>query len=98
MKKKSFLEGFAAVPHAVWALLFIAAPLVFVVYFAFTDAYGNFTFDNITKLSSYTHIFVLSVCFALISTVICLLIAYPLAFALSRMSQKAQRILIVLLM
>ncbi|MBQ7603968.1 MAG: ABC transporter permease [Clostridia bacterium] len=98
MKKKSFLEGFAAVPHAVWALIFIVAPLVFVVYFAFTDTYGSFTFDNITMLSSYAHIFVLSVCFALISTVICLLIAYPLAFALSRMSQKTQRILIVLLM
>ncbi len=98
MKKKSFLEGFAAVPHSVWALLFIAAPLVFVVYFAFTDAYGTFTFNNITMLSGYAHIFLLSVCFALISTVICLLVAYPLAFALARMSQKAQRILIVLLM
>ena len=98
MKKKSFLEGFAAVPHIVWALLFIVAPLLFVVYFAFTDTYGTFTFDNITMLSSYAHIFLLSVCFALISTVICLVIAYPLAYALSRMSQKTQRILIVLLM
>ncbi len=98
MKKRSFLENFAAVPHGVWALLFIVAPLLFVVYFAFTDTYGNFTFDNITLLSGYTHIFVLSICFALIATTICLLIGYPLAFFISRQSAKAQKILIVFLM
>ncbi len=98
MKKRSFLENFAAVPHGVWALLFIVAPLLFVVYFAFTDTYGNFTLDNITLLSGYTHIFVLSICFALIATTICLLIGYPLAFFISRQSAKAQKILIVFLM
>ena len=68
MKKRSFLEGFAAVPHIVWVLLFVVAPLIFVVYFAFTDTYGNFTFNNITMLSSYSHIFLLSVCFPLLAT------------------------------
>ena len=43
MKKRSFLEGFAAVPHIVWVLLFIVAPLIFVVYFAFTDNGGSLT-------------------------------------------------------
>ena len=98
MKKRSFLESFAAVPHSVWALLFIVAPLLFVAYFAFTDAYGNFTFDNITMLSSYAHIFVLSICFALIATAICLLIGYPLAFFISQLKPSTQKILIVLIM
>lgn len=98
MKKRSFLENFAAVPHSVWAILFILAPLVFVVYFAFTDTYGNFTLDNISLLSSYTHIFVLSICFALIATTICLLIGYPLAFFISRQSARTQKILVVFLM
>ena len=98
MKKRSFLENFAAIPHSVWAILFILAPLVFVVYFAFTDTYGNFTFDNISLLSSYTHIFVLSICFALIATTICLLIGYPLAFFISRQSARTQKILVVFLM
>ena len=98
MKKRSFLEGFAAVPHMVWALLFIVAPLIFVLYFALTDTYGNFTFDNITGLGSYAHIFVLSVCFALIATVICLLIGYPLAFFISRLSPSKQKLMVVLLM
>lgn len=98
MKKRSFLEGFAAVPHTVWAILFILAPLLFVAYFAFTDAYGNFTFDNISMLSGYTHIFVLSICFALIATAICLLIGYPLAFFISQLKPSTQKILIVLIM
>ena len=98
MRKRSFLEGFAAVPHIVWALLFIAGPLLFVLYFAFTDTYGSFTFDNIKLLGSYTHIFVLSVCFALIATVICLIIGYPLAFVISRLAPSRQKLMVVLLM
>ena len=97
-QKRSFLEGFAAIPHSVWCLFFIIAPLIFVVYFAFTDSYGNFTFDNITLLSSYTHIFVLSVCFALIATVICLLIGYPLAFFISQCKPSTQKMIVVLIM
>lgn len=98
MKKRSFLEGFAAVPHIVWVLLFIVAPLIFVVYFAFTDNSGSFTFDNITMLSDYAHIFLLSVCFALIATAICLIIGYPLAFVISQLSPAKQKIMVVLLM
>ena len=98
MNKRSFLERFALVPHAVWAVLFIVAPLIFVVYFAFTDRNGNFTFSNITELSNYANIFGLSVAFALIATVICLLIGYPLAFFISRLKPSKQKILILLLM
>ena len=98
MNKRSFLERFALVPHAVWAVLFIVAPLIFVVYFAFTDRNGNFTFSNITELSNYANIFGLSVAFALIATVICLLIGYPLAFFISRLKPSKQKILIMLLM
>ena len=98
MKKRSFIESFAAVPHSVWALLFILAPLLFVAYFAFTDTYGNFTLNNITLLSSYTHIFVLSICFALIATVICLIIGYPLAYFISQLKPSTQKMLIVLIM
>lgn len=98
MNKRSFLERFALVPHSVWAVLFIVAPLIFVVYFAFTDRNGNFTFSNITELSNYANIFGLSVAFALIATVICLLIGYPLAFFISRLKPSKQKILIMLLM
>ena len=98
MRKKTFFEGFAAVPHVVWIILCVVLPLVFVVYFAFTDSSGAFSFENIGNLTRYGHIFLLSICFALISTVLCLLIGYPLAYFMSRLKPKTQKILVVVLM
>ena len=98
MKKRSVLEKIAAAPHILWSVMFIVGPLLFVIYFAFTDYYGNFTFDNITGLSQYFNTFVLSIGFALIATVICLLIGYPLAYFMSKASPKRRSVLLVLLM
>ncbi len=98
MKKQSWLDRFAAVPHAVWCALFIAAPLLFMVYYTFTDAEGSFTFSNLAALSSYGRVFFLSVCFAFLATVICLLIGYPLAYFLSRLKPRTQGIAVVLLL
>ncbi len=78
--------------------MFIVAPMIFVLYFAFTDADGNFSFSNISTLSQYGNVFVLSIAFALIATVVCLLIGYPLAYFMSRQSARAQKILMVLVM
>ena len=96
--KLSLMERFAAVPHAVWTVLFIVGPLLFVVYFAFTDTKGGFTLSNVELLSSYSHIFFLSICFSLVATAFCLLIGYPLAFVMSRSKPSTQKLLMVLLM
>ncbi len=96
--KLSLLERIAALPHIVWALIFIVGPLLFVLYFAFTDASGAFSLSNIELLSSYSHIFLVSICFALVATAICLLIGYPLAFVMSRAKPSTQKLLMVLLM
>ena len=91
-------QKIAAVPHVVWTVMFIVAPMLFVLYFAFTDASGHFSFSNITQLSQYTNVFILSIAFALIATAVCLLIGYPLAHFMSRRSAKTQKILMVLIM
>ncbi|MBQ3483445.1 MAG: ABC transporter permease [Clostridia bacterium] len=96
--KLSLMERFAAVPHAVWTVLFIVGPLLFVAYFAFTDTKGAFSLSNIELLSSYSHIFFLSICFSLVATAFCLLIGYPLAFVMSRCKPSTQKLLMVLLM
>lgn len=100
MNKKSLMQKAAAAPHLVWSALFIIAPLIFVVYYAFTDKNGEFTFGNITELAqaSYLEIFLRSLCFAFLATVICLLIAYPIAYFMSKSSPKTQKILIMLVM
>ena len=91
-------QRLAAAPHIVWAVLFILAPMLFVLYFAFTDGNGNFTTDNITAMGQYSHTFILSIAFALIATVVCLLIGYPLAYFMSRTSPRTRKVLMVLIM
>ncbi len=98
MKKHSVFERAAGAPYLVWSALFIVAPLLFVLYFAFTDVNGSFTFENILSLSTYSHTFVMSLGFSLIATTVCFLIGYPLAYCMARMSEKARNILMVLLM
>ncbi len=96
--QKNVFQMFAAVPHSVWVVLFIVAPMLFVLYFAFTDSDGVFSFSNISQLSQYTNVFILSIAFALIATAVCLVIGYPLAYFMSRQSPRGQKILMVLLM
>lgn len=96
--KKNLLRSAAAAPHIVWTIMFIAAPLLFVIYYAFTDSNGSFTLDNIMSLGNYSETFLLSVCFAMIATVICLLVAYPLAYAISQTGERTQRVLVMLAM
>jgi len=98
MRKTSLFQRIAAAPHILWAIMFIVAPMIFVLYFAFTDTEGNFSFSNIATLSQYTNVFILSIAFALIATVVCLIIGYPLAYFMSRQSERAQKILMVLVM
>ena len=101
-------------PYSLWALLFILVPLIFVAYYAFTDQNFNFTFDNITRfftatstvsdgeatkeIHTYMVIFARSLKLAVISTVICLIMGYPMAYIISRSSQRTQNILITLIM
>ena len=98
MKKRTLLERMASAPHLVWMVLFIVAPLLFVAYYAFTTPEGTLTLDNILALSYHAETFGFSVCMSLISTVICLLIGYPLAYCISRAGKRAQKILIMLIM
>jgi len=96
--KRSFWQRAAAAPHMVWSVLFIIAPLIFVLYYSFTDSQGNFTLDNIKSIfnQKYVVIFVNSVTLAVIATLICLVIAYPLAYIFSRMRERWQKVAILL--
>ena len=90
-------KGVAA-PHIVWSLLFIILPLIFVVYFAFTDGEGVFTLQNIFALSEHTETFALSVSLSVIATFFCFIVGYPLAYLIARSSPKKQKLYIMLLM
>ena len=87
-----------AYPYFVWMVLFTVVPLIIVVYYAFTDANGAFTLDNLTSISGYGSVFARSLLLALIATVICLVIAFPVGYFLSRLRVNKQHIMLMLVM
>ena len=82
-----------AFPYLVWMTVFIAVPLLIVVYFAFTTKSGAFTLENITALGDYSTVFVRSLLLAAIATVVCLVLAFPVGYWLSRLPVSSQRMM-----
>ena len=74
-----------AAPYLVWMVLFTVVPLLIVVYYALTDGGGRFTLENLTLIGGYSSVFARSLLLAMEATVICLVIAFPVGYALSRM-------------
>ena len=97
-KTRHGLGRLCAVPHIVWSVLFIIAPLIFVVYYTFTTPDGGFTFDNIFALREHTGTFALSVSLSVIATFICFAVGYPLAYIIAQSGERAQKIMITLIM
>ena len=87
-----------AYPYFVWMILFTVVPLIIVVYYALTDSEGRFTLANLTSVSGYGSVFARSLLMALIATVICLVIAFPVGYFLSRLRVNKQHIMLMLVM
>ena len=109
--RAGLVQRLTLAPSAFWAVLFVVVPLFFVAYYAFTDAQFNFTLDNISRfftatsavdggreVHTYLIIFLRSLKLAVISTVICLIMGYPMAYIISRAAPRAQKIMITLIM
>ena len=87
-----------AYPYFVWMVLFTVVPLFIVVYYALTDSTGSFTLDNLVTVSGYGSVFARSLLLAIISTVVCLIIAFPVGYFLSRLRVNKQHIMLMLVM
>ena len=87
-----------AAPYLVWMVVFIVVPLLMVAYFAFTDDNGAFTLEYVSEVAKYTNIFTRSIWLAAIATVICLLIAYPLAYILTGLERNVQSTMLMIVM
>ena len=73
-----------AAPYLVWMAIFTVVPLGIVIWFSFTDSItGAFTFDNISRMGTYLPIFLKSIWLAILSSLICLVIGYPVAYCLA---------------
>ena len=99
MKKFRFNRSQLCIPYAVFLIFFVIAPLVVIVYYAFTNGQGQFTFENLTGFFTNPNILgtlLYSFALAIVTTVVCLIIAYPTAYILARSNFKKKYVLLLL--
>ncbi len=87
-----------AAPYLFWSVLFIIIPLGMVFYYGLTDRTGAFTLDNIIAIATAGHAKALrlSILLSFISTVICFLLAYPLAMILANLKIRRHNFIILI--
>ena len=85
-------------PYVLWMFIFVVVPMALVVVFSFTNPSGSFTFENVLEACKYSSVFLRSISIGAISTLICLIIGYPAAYFISKISAKRQNVIIMLLM
>ncbi len=94
--KRQLLAG----PYLVWIIGFIILPLIMILYYAFVDENGKFTFEYLSNITTpiNTHAMLLSLELGLAATIICLLLAYPLAMILNNLKIKNQSLVVFIFM
>lgn len=98
MNKKTFGNKLVASPYIVWSAIFIVVPLIIMVYFALTDESGVFTLANLSGLGQYKKAFAISIIYAAAATLITLILAYPMAYFMTRLNVSSQRMLFMIVM
>ena len=105
MKSK---RSWLATPYVIWMALFTVIPILMMVVYAFTqeivvdaetgEKAVRFTLDNFAQMGSYTVVFLRSFKLALVSTAVCLLIGYPVAYLMAKEGPRFQKIAMALIM
>lgn len=98
MIRSEKIRALFAAPYLSWAILFIIVPLLMIVWYGFTDGAGRISFANIAVIArpEYLKSLGLSMLLSLISTLLCLLIAYPLCMILTQ--KKGGRTAVIMLL
>lgn len=99
MGKFSFSRKSLGIPYVLFLALFVVAPLLVLVYYAFTNGQGQFTLMNLTgffanpnTLGTLCYSFALAVT----TTAVCLLLAYPTAYILAKSKLRAKSVIVMI--
>ena len=87
-----------AIPYVIWMAIFVIAPLILIVVYAFTARDGGFSLANFSNMGQYLPAFRNSFVLAAAATAICILIGYPLAYFLSRERLMVRKVAMMLIM
>ena len=96
-RKRFNFRGSLCIPYGVFMALFVIFPLLLILYYAFTDASGHFSFSNWgTVFSSPENWKVIGATFLIagVTTLVCILIAYPIAYLLSNKKYNKNKVLV----
>ena len=101
MKNRNKNLSFAAYPYVLWSAIFIVIPLLLIVFFSFTSKVEGrfvFSFENFQRLFEpiYFTVFIRSIWLAVLSTVLCLILGYPIAYMISKLPIRRRNMLILL--
>ena len=90
--------SFKFLPYGLWMILFTLIPLLMIIWFSFTNESCEFTLENILKIQNYLGVILRSLAFAFVATLICLAIAYPFSYFITKFSKLKQKLFIILIM
>ena len=98
MNKSQLKKKLLGTPYFIWSIVFILIPLGMVFYYGLTDKTGAFTMENIISIATAEHAKALwlALLLSLIATILCLLLAYPLASILSNMGVNQHSFIVLI--
>lgn len=97
--KFRFQRKYLCIPYFLFLILFVVIPILLIVFYAFTDTYGNFTFDALVGFFSSTNklnVLLVSLLFGVLNTIICLVIGYPIAYLLANKKYNSNYVIVML--
>lgn len=97
--KQVFSRKQLGIPYALFLLLFVVAPLLVIIYYAFTDGTGHFTISNLFHFLTDPNTLgtlCYSLALAFVTTCVCLLLAYPIAYILAKSEWKLKNVIVMM--
>lgn len=97
--KFRFQRKFLCIPYFLFLILFVILPIIFIIYYAFTDNDGYFTWSALIDFFTSTNklnVLLMSLMFSLLNTAICLVIGYPVAYILSNSNYNKNAVIVML--
>ncbi len=99
MKKFRFSRKALGIPYTIFLIIFVVVPLIVLVVYAFSNGEGSPTLSNLTGFFTNANTLgtlVYSLAVAIVTTIVCLLIAYPTAFFLAMSKVRNQSVILML--
>lgn len=97
--KFRFQRKYLCIPYSVFLILFVVIPIFFIIFYAFSDGNGNFSFDALVNFFTTTNkvnVLIQSLLFSTLNTIVCLAIGYPIAYILASSKAKKNYVLVLL--